>query len=73
MVQQQVDMVATRIQEHMCSSVRQAGSGSIGQIRYKGAGKRIVRDKPNRCRRSSFFGQGQIRYRQQNQVIKYRT
>ncbi|CAI9609541.1 unnamed protein product, partial [Staurois parvus] len=39
----------------MCSSVRQAGSGSIGRIRYKGAGKRIVRDMPGWCRRSSFL------------------
>ncbi|CAI9566776.1 unnamed protein product [Staurois parvus] len=37
-------MVVTRIQDR-CSSVRQAGSGSVRQIKYKGAGKRIVRDK----------------------------
>ncbi|CAI9589955.1 unnamed protein product [Staurois parvus] len=44
-----------QIQEHRCSSVRQAESGSIGQIRYKGAGKQIVRDKPGHCRWSSFL------------------
>ncbi|CAI9535073.1 unnamed protein product, partial [Staurois parvus] len=47
-------MAAIRIQAR-CSSVRQAGSGSIERIRYKGAGKRIVRNKPGRCRRSSFL------------------
>ncbi|CAI9601439.1 unnamed protein product, partial [Staurois parvus] len=45
-----VTMVQTR-----CSGVKQAGSGSIGHIRYKGAGMRIVRDKPGQCRRSSFL------------------
>ncbi|CAI9541666.1 unnamed protein product, partial [Staurois parvus] len=60
--------MAVQIQVSRCSRVRQAGSGSDEQIKYKGAGKRIVRDKPGSVQAEFFLSQVRSGYRQQNQV-----